>query len=56
MLMSVTAFGSEEYWKLPLCTSVFSSKAGSCAPCIWPRAQSSIESSPDAARLRNSCL
>ena len=54
MLMPSTALGSDEYWKLPLRTSVLSSNAGSAAPRISPRAQSAIESSPPAARLRKS--
>ena len=54
MLMPVTAFGSEEYWKLPSRTSVFSSKAGSAEPRISPLAQRAIESSPPAVRFLNS--
>ena len=54
ILIPSTALGKDEYWKLPLRPSDLSSKAGSAAPRISPRAHSAIESSPEADRLRKS--
>ena len=52
--ISVTALGSEAYWKLPSRTSVLNSKAGNTAPRISPRAHADIDNSPEAVRRRKS--